>query len=176
MSSTEEKLRVSLLAQESLRQVLDQQAVELCDLRDFSEAERGAMIDEKKAVLDEAKRQVDGVQALIQGLQKEKTVMKEQIQFLESALESAASDRACFEAAAQSSGAAKSQENENLQREIDTLKENIMSVHNELVIAKSSSSGGSSCGTSITDSTPVKDRQALREAARQVAVMDAVIM
>ena len=59
MASAEEKLRVSILAQEALREVVDQQAVELRDLRDFSEAERSAMIDEKKAVLDGAKRQVD---------------------------------------------------------------------------------------------------------------------
>jgi len=132
------------------------------------------MIDEKKAVLDEAKRQVDGVQALVQELQKDKMDMKEHILFLEAALESAASDRACVEAAAQSSGAAKSQENESLQREIDTLKENIVTVQNELVVAKTSSNGGGH--GSAAKSTPVKDRQALRVAARQVALMDSVTM
>jgi hypothetical protein len=207
MNELKEQLRVSLLAQSELRALVEQKESELAGIREFSEVEREAMQEEREGLLKEAEAmreeregllneadcQVGGVKALAKGLQEEKSEMAVQIQFLESALESAAADRANVEAKAESSGTAKLQENVTLQKEIEFLKKSLTVSQDQrnqaetlCLKANKAPVTGAGCGAADSSSCSGGDgggggadkeenRRIMQQASRQVTIMDMLI-
>lgn len=159
MSETtlKEQLRLSILAQEELRRVVSQQAADLSSLREFSEVEREAMVSERSNLLQETDSQVRDVKILVKDLQQEKNDLNVQIQLLESALASAASDRANVEAAAQTC-AATAHENAVMRKEVNELKSQLAAPR------------------ILPDENSPISADALKTAAKEVCLVDGILL